>query len=42
MYVKETHQILSGIKKDAHKRKVVPFFLPHGAYCCGFWYKITV
>jgi len=30
MYVKKIHQFLSSIKKDAHKRKLVPFFLPHG------------
>jgi len=26
MYVKKIHQFLSSIKKDAHKRKLVPFF----------------
>jgi len=30
MYVKKIHQFLSNIKKEAHKRKLVPFFLPHG------------
>jgi len=30
MCVKKIHQFLSSIKKDAHKRKLVPFFLPHG------------
>jgi len=24
------HQFLSSVKRDAHKRKLVPFFLPHG------------
>jgi len=24
------HQFLARIKKDAHKRKLVSFFLPHG------------
>jgi len=32
MYVKKIHQFLSSTKKDAHKRKLVPFFLPHGVY----------
>ena len=26
MYVKKIHQFLSSIKKDAHKRKLLPFF----------------
>jgi len=26
MYVEKVHQFLSSIKKDAHKRKLVPFF----------------
>jgi len=29
MYVEKVHQFLSSIKKDAHKRKFVLFFLPH-------------
>ena len=27
------HQFLSSIKKDARKRKFVPFFLHHGVVC---------
>jgi len=26
----KNHQFLSRIRQDAHKRKLVPFFLPHG------------
>jgi len=26
------HRFLSSIKRDAYKRKLVPFFLPHGVY----------
>jgi len=32
MYVKKIHQFLSSIKKDAHRRKLVHFFLRHGGY----------
>jgi len=30
IYVEKIHQFLSSIKKDAPKRKLVDFFLPHG------------
>jgi len=32
MCVKKIHQFLSSTKQDVHKRKMVPFFLPHGVY----------
>ena len=32
MYVKKIHQFLSNIEKDAHKRKLVLFFVPRGVY----------
>jgi len=31
IYVKKILQFLSSIKKDEQKRKLVPFFLPHGS-----------
>ena len=34
MCVKKIHQFLSSIKKDAHKRKVIPLFLPHNVDLC--------
>jgi len=30
MYVEKIDQFLSSMKKDAHKRKLIPFFLPDG------------
>ena len=34
MYVQKIHQFLWSIKKDAYKRKLVPFFLPHSVVSC--------
>jgi len=35
------HQFLLSITRDARKRKLVPFFLPHGVYEVQIHYAVS-